>query len=220
MKPITAKSLIPQWYKDAEATWNDSKGESNPGLKSCIPVLDALVSGYFLLTSVNIYIKKDEKNNILIEYDDENINNIQVIQERPSELGATIPRPAGHLQNHLVWTSNWSWKTPRGYSILITHPLNGWHLPFTTMSAIVDSDKFHGPGNVPFFLKENFEGIIPKGTPYAQVIPIKRKKWIAAHTPKITDYALLNGIMNMHGFYKKDTWVKKIYYTEENNERK
>jgi len=130
-----------------------------------------------------------------------------------------MPRPAGHLRNHLVWTSNWAWKTPKGYSMLVTHPLNGWHLPFTTMSAIIDSDKFNGPGNIPFFLKKDFEGIIPKGTPYAQLIPIKRKKWTMVYSKKLTDSMMYNGVENTSGLYKERTWEKKIYLTKDENER-
>jgi hypothetical protein len=32
-------------------------------------------------------------------------------------------------------------------------------------------------GNIPFFIKEGFSGVIPKGTPIAQVIPFKRESW-------------------------------------------
>lgn len=218
--PVVAKNFIPDWYKKSEKSWIDNDGKERPGLKTCIPVLDALMAGYLLLTQVNIYIEKDDSGNVLIRYDDENESEYNFIDQRPDSLGFNIPRPAGHLYTHLIWTSNWAWKTPRGYSVLVTHPLNGWHLPFTTMSAVVDSDKFHGPGNIPFFLKENFEGLIPKGTPYAQIIPIKRKKWTMVHTPKLTDYMMYNGDENRAGIYKDFTWKKKVYLTEEKNERK
>ena len=208
--PVTAKSEIPQWYKDGESTYTVDGTTQHPGLKACIPVLDVLMSGYLIKTSVDIYISKNEDGSISIDYD-KNLEGADPIGLRPKELGATIPRPAGHLQDHLVWMSNWGWKTPRGYSMLVTHPMNRWDLPFTTMSAIVDSDKFHGPGNMPFFLKDNFEGIIKKGTPYLQLIPIKRKDWTAVYDPALIDFSKKNGSDGARGGYKKYMWQKKKY---------
>jgi hypothetical protein len=35
-------------------------------------------------------------------------------------------------------------------------------------------DKFPLSGVITFCVNESFEGVIPKGTPYVQIIPIKR----------------------------------------------
>jgi hypothetical protein len=217
--PITAKSQIPQWYKDGETTYTLDGKNQMPGLKACVPVLDALMSGYLVTTSTDIYIVKNKNKTISIDFD-KDLNGHEPVAVRPEQLGATIPRPAGHLSDHLVWCSNWGWKTPRGYSMLVTHPLNRWDLPFTTMSAIVDSDKFHGPGNMPFFLKEDFEGIIPKGTPYLQLIPIKRKDWTAVLDPALIDLSKESGRTGSRGGYKKNMWQKKTYLIGGKNGKK
>jgi len=214
--PVAAKSEIPQWYKDGESTYTVDGKTQMPGLKTCIPVLDVLMSGYLIKTSVNIYISKNQNGSISIDYD-KDLEDNDPIGLRPEQMGATIPRPAGHLKDHLVWTPNWGWKTPRGYSMLVTHPMNRWDLPFTTMSAIVDSDKFHGPGNMPFFLKEGFEGLIPKGTPYIQLLPIKRKDWKAVFDPALIDLSRKSGSTGTHGGYKKYMWQKKTYLIGEKN---
>jgi predicted membrane-bound spermidine synthase len=50
--------------------------------------------------------------------------------------------------------------------------------PFTILPGIVDTDTYTAPVNFPFVLNDiNFEGLIPAGTPIAQVIPIKRDEW-------------------------------------------
>ena len=216
--PVTAKSEIPQWYKDGEVEYIDAVGKLNPGIKKCIPILDSLTAGYLLKTSVNIYIKKRHNGKTAIDYDID-MNTLSPVGVRPDELGSTIPRPAGHLKEQLIWTALWSWKTPKGYSLLLTHPLNRWDLPFTTMSGIVDSDKYHGPGNVPFFLKEGFEGLIPKGTPYAQIIPIKRANWTAVFDPALVGLAKNTGIDGLTGGYKKFFWKKKTYLIGEKNDK-
>jgi hypothetical protein len=216
LPPVTAKSMIPQWYKDGESTYF-SDNKINKGLKTCVPFLDSFLSGYLLLTSVNIYVSKNSDGTISINYDDEFQAERMPVVERPRESGSTIPRPAGHIDNHLIWTSNWGWKTPKGYSTLVTHPLNRFDLPFTTLTAIVDSDKFYGPGNIPFFLKEDFEGVIPKGTPFVQLIPIKRKKWTAVFNPSRVEDSLRNGDEGADGEYKRKFWQKKDYSIGEKN---
>ena len=217
--PVTTKSEIPEWYKNGESTFTTDGKTSMPGLKVCVPFLDALMTGYLVKTSVDIYITKNEDKTISINFD-KDLSGHDPVGLRPKELGATIPRPAGHLFDHLVWTSNWGWKTPKGYSMIVTHPLNRWDLPFTTMSAIVDSDKFHGPGNMPFFLKEDFEGLIPKGTPYLQLIPIKRKNWKAIFDPALIEFSKENGHSGTSGNYKKFMWQKKTYLIGEKNGKK
>jgi hypothetical protein len=60
---------------------------------------------------------------------------------------------------------------------LITHPINRYDLPFTSVSGLADYDVYPLPGNVSFHIKEGFEGTIPAGTPIMQIIPIKREDW-------------------------------------------
>jgi hypothetical protein len=209
--PSVSRAEVPQWYKDAESVIKHGDHEQ-PGLKKCIPFLDVLMSGYFLKTSTNIYIKKDDNGNISISYDDD-VDEVQfLISERTGTIGSTVPRPLGHMHNHFIWTPVWGWKTPKGYSSLVTHPINRFDLPFTTISGVIDSDKFIAAGNLPFFLKEDFEGLIPKGTPFAQIIPIKRKKWFAVTDPALTSFAEQDSVINgIFGSYKKKLWEKKDY---------
>lgn len=210
--PKKASKFIADWYKSGELDYIQD-GQTVNGMKRCIPFLDIMISGYMLVTFNDIEIIKNNNNEIEINWlNKENIIS-NIIQERKGLSGHTIPRPLGHLNNHLVWSPQWGWKTPRGYSTIITHPYNRFDLPFTTMSAIVDSDKYYGPGNIPFFLKENFEGVIPAGTPFAQIIPFKRKKWTSVYDPALsmsTD-RLASKAREMTGYYKKHIWIKKEY---------
>lgn len=209
--PDLAKSFVPEWYKQAEITYKH-EGKDVSGLKTCMPFLDALISGYMLVTWSDIHVRKLEDGRIDIDWD-ANTTSPQM-GERTGSVGRTIPRPAGHLDNHLVWTPKWGIKSPKGYSSLITHPLNRFDLPFTTTSGIVDSDNYSGSGNIPFFLKEGFEGIIPKGTPFAQVIPIKRENWTAVYDPALTStiYEAGDKLRSVNrGYYRDNYWVKKAY---------
>jgi hypothetical protein len=220
-RPVPSKSMIPSWYKQAETYYYkkdcinkdcDCNPTKNAGLKTCMPVLDAFTSGYYLLTPFDIYIGKKDDGSLDITWNGpEEWGNF--IGERPVESGATIPRPAGHHPNHLIWSNPWGWKTPKGYSTIVTHPLNRFDLPFTTMSGIMDSDKIQLNGNVPFFVKEGFYGLIPEGTPFIHLIPVKRNRWgmlIKKHDKYKYES---NGfkVRSEEAFYKKKIWERKEF---------
>ena len=77
----------------------------------------------------------------------------------------------------------WSIEAPEGYSLLFTHPLNRFDLPFTTLSGLVDCDRYrdswiHFPAH---WHNMNFSGVLPKGTPVAQCLLVKRENWVARY---------------------------------------
>lgn len=211
-KPVPVKRLIPEWYRNSESTFSINGAES-AGLKKCMPFMDALVSGYFLVTPFDIYVSKNESGELDIRWNGPD-SLAGFISQRPDELGALMPRPAGHLKNHMVWSGFWNVKSPKGYSVLFTHPLNRFDLPFTTSSAIVDSDEFWAYGNMPFYLKEDFTGVIPQGTPIVQLIPFKRDKWKMIgddKSQKNEDNELGVIVRKPESSYKKIMWHRKDY---------
>jgi hypothetical protein len=211
--PIPAKKMIPQWYKDGETYYIDKHStDSGAGLKTCMPFLDVLTAGYLLVTPFDIFVGKKEDGSLSIEWNSPDPWQ-NFISQRPYESGATIPRPSGHLDAHVVWSNKWGWKTPRGYSTIVTHPFNRFDLPFTTMSGFMDTDKISVNGNVPFFLKEGFYGVIPEGTPYAQVIPVKRKFWKMINNPANIDLVSMQSVKihSEKAYYKKKAWIRKEY---------
>jgi hypothetical protein len=207
-------SKIPQWWKDGESEINHS-GHSQPGLKSCIPFMEIMMSGYVINAPFDIYIDASNKDKIQISWNGPQEGDWpSFIQERPKDLGYTIPRPAGHLENHFVWYSQWSWQVPKGYSVLVTHPFNRFDLPFTTLSGIIDSDTFHGNGKIPFFIKEGFTGVIKEGTPIMQIMPFKREKWkhlIDGSGIKDIYRSQVMKLSKPGSSYKKLFWSKKQY---------
>jgi len=235
LPPEPGTQFIPQWYRDGEKYIDRETGLKNPkdpskragGMKSCVPFLDAMISGYIQQLSVAIRITKNNGTDPVeweyVEKDkDGNYNNLNIefgiINERDGDLGETIPRPFGYSHNHLAFTGKWGWQVPKGWSVLVTHPLNRFDLPFTTMSGIMESDKFMSAGNVPFFIQKDFTGVIEKGTPLFQIIPIKRAKWLGYVKRKIVDEKGLffsnNARAVPYGFYRDKMWEKKVYDME------
>lgn len=212
-QPTPIKKFIPEWYRKSENTITDNAGNEVAGLKKCIPFLDAMITGYVLTTPVDIFVSKNEDGGLNIRWN--SIDPLSIfISERPKELGEHMPRPAGHYPNHLAFKGFWGFKTPKGWSLIVTHPLNRHDLPWTITSGIIDADKYSTSGNIPFFIKEDFVGMIPAGTPFAQLIPMKRAKWASIQNDAGIVYLeeLQGTVIRLPGkSYKKMFWQKKDF---------
>jgi len=212
-QPVPAKLFLPKWYQKSESTFKDEQGVEHPGLKKCVPFLDAMLSGYMLVTPVDIFVSRNEDQSLKISWNSPEVFS-DFIAERTKSLGEHMPRPAGHLPNHLAFKGFWGFKLPRGWSALVVHPLNRHDLPFTSTSGIMDADNYSTSGNIPFFIKEDFVGMIPAGTPFAQLIPIKRAAWSSIKNDSGLQYLqyLQGATVRTPGkSYKKLFWVRKKY---------
>jgi hypothetical protein len=219
--PVPAKSLIPEWFSNSSKYWKNENGEyivvsedgeRSLGFKSCPALLDIFSAGYLLKTPCDLYFyKMGEEIYVTASKDFADFCGKRAYMNE-------FFYPTGYSKSSFHWYANWGLDLPNGYSALYLHPLNRFDLPFLTTNGIIDSDKYGSPGLIPFFIKEGFTGYIPKGTPYAQVIPFKREDWkikidfieeeemIKRHTETINKYRVSNG-----GIYKRETWSKKNY---------
>jgi hypothetical protein len=108
---------------------------------------------------------------------------------------------------------------PEGYSALYAHPLNRFELPFVTTSGIVDNDKDHLPGTMPFFFLKGITGILPAGTPYAQIIPFRREHWQSEVDASVglAEMEAKNNAANAKfrqpdgGVYGREVWERRKY---------
>ncbi len=173
--PIPASKTIPDWYKKGsifkpEQVEFNEVNEAKLTLKNCMPFLDALSAGYVQKTWCDIHISVQD-NQLSYRYALE--PEIMTVRDKVSV------DVLGFYDIEFVWRTVWRAILPKGYSLLVTHPLNRLDLPFQTMTGFIDADHFyHTPiGNIPFFVKQGFSGIIPAGTPMFQMIPVKRDNW-------------------------------------------
>jgi hypothetical protein len=223
--PVPASKSIPKWFVDASRYWkNPSTGEVFVGpngektltFKACPALMDMYTSGYFFVTPCDIeFYNKDG-----IPYVNVPENFKDFVGERDKMEG--FDNPDDYYEKHFHWYPNWAPEVPEGYSVLYINPLNQFNLPFLTIAGVIDNDRMTTPGNMPFFIKKNFTGIIPKGTPFVQLIPFKRDNWnmeIQHHDRKeIHDrcneaYQLIRGDPELKngGGYKKFTWSRKKF---------
>jgi hypothetical protein len=140
-----------------------------------------------------------------------------IMSSRDMKASENFPPMEGYLPNHFIWLPCWWPELPAGYSCIFTHPFNHDELPFHTFTAVVDCDSFkmcyHGSA-MPFVLKENFSGMIKKGTPMYQMIPFKRESWESEINPYDGDklITLVNKVkQHFWDGYKKLHWTKKDF---------
>jgi hypothetical protein len=207
-----AKSFIPDWYRESERFAGGKmkivNGSANHAVKLCMPFLDSLTSGYIFTLWTDVVVEQTDLGPKL-----QWRSGPDPIEQRP-RINDKLPTPAGHHDNHYAWRTIFQFETPPGYSAIITHPFNRFDLPFTTLTGIADSDASVGRGNLPFYLKKDFEGIIPAGTPILQVIPFKREDWISEKDDSIYSNARENELGTMRrasGWYKNFKWKRKSY---------
>jgi hypothetical protein len=213
-KPI--KSVVPEWFKKLPTHHVKPEVQLDRGtVKKCIPFLDALTSGYTVVLSQDIVVKQGkDPSDFNIHWAEERED---VIKVAVRDFPFLMPIPDGYSEIHTVWAVPMNMLAPKGYSLLITQPFNRHDLPFITTTGIVDCDVVPMlGGNIPFFLRRNFNGLIPAGTPIMQIIPIKREKWNAEFDPAITkdnQKISFNNLKSRGSFsyYKKMVWQRKSY---------
>lgn len=211
---IPSKKVIPDWYKKIPQWKNnvffDMKNGLNPTVKQCLPFMDSLTVGYVITLPYDVFVKNDNGQPILAWTNA--VDNPPSIRKDIADINVV---PAGHHPIEFVWDYNVAYSFPKGYSAIFTHPLNRHDLPFTTVSGIIDGGLVMSPhGNAPFYIKEGFEGIIPQGTPIAQLIPFRQEKWKSKKTPGLAEIGLLHSkkaVIIFGGWYKKNFWVRKSY---------
>jgi hypothetical protein len=220
LEPDASKKHVPEWFSSSSRLWEDDFGNSadHPfggkvlSFKACPALMDAFVMGYMLKTPCSIYIYKDY-NQLKCKTD---LGFEDFCGVRPKMQN--FPVPQGYEEDHFHWYPNWMPSLPKGYSALYVNPLNRFDLPFLTVSGVIDNDDMDTPGLMPFFIKKGFEGVIPAGTIYAQIIPFKREDWeiekvvhtqeaiTERHQGQANKFRVPEG-----GAYKKTVWKRKSF---------
>ena len=60
------------------------------------------------------------------------------------DSGQVTGTPLFEADRFLIKFHNlWTIEAPEGYSVLFTHPVNRFDLPFTTLTGMVDCDRYH-----------------------------------------------------------------------------
>jgi hypothetical protein len=218
-KPFPASEAIPKWWKDASPYIKSkdnpdgkkiivSNYESNASFKKCTPMLDMLSSGYIVPLWADVQVTMTEFGPQL---------NWGVVGRRVFDIHdeQEVEGPDGYQKTQFKFLNQWVPKLPKGYSALII-PCPGYpNNVFRPMSAVIDYDKTTHPLSPPMYLKNDFEGIVEKGTPMFQIIPFKRSNWNSKFSFLQDGQQLINWDRNVKATivnnYVKNFWEKKSY---------
>jgi hypothetical protein len=180
--PIPASNLIPDWYKKistywppiAEANKVPSKAidrQATLTMKRCMPIFDAITSGYLITTHMELDVWYDENKNWNINWAFPAFD--KVITNHPPTQFYNY-KDKQHEKAAPKFDNPWHIRTEPGISCLFIPPLHRPDTGIKIIEGVVDTDTYPNAVAFPFWLDEGFEGIIPAGTPIAQVIPFRR----------------------------------------------
>jgi hypothetical protein len=211
--PKPAVKEVPDWYRNTQEYVSDqgkkivNGGNTASTIKKCIPVFDAITAGYILYTQVDLQISQ-ENNLPYYTWSDQGAISFHPIVQAPLH-------PKRNEADYPKWNNPYAITTPPGYSVLFTQPMHRKSV-FTILEGVVDTDTYKAPVNFPFVLNNTkWEGIIPAGTPMAQVIPFKRESWehkIGSDKERIEQDRITKKLKTLFfNSYKRQFWSRKEY---------
>lgn len=214
--PSPSINFIPDWYRKMSTRVEPKNiqsrlinGNINATMKACVPVFDAITAGYMITLPSDVEFFDEKLYGYRVSWD---IGWKAVSDHFPEQIGDMVV-PNEYERSPLKWESCWNITVPSGYSLLYTHPFYRYDLPFISATGIVDADEYNVAVNIPFFIKKNFYGIIPQGTPIAQIIPIKRERWVKeiVESDNLENLRLNNLKLKIKKSYKTRWWKNKRY---------
>lgn len=178
--PYPAVEGLPDWFKALpQKSYNPMTDGSEQTVKRCPPFIDAMTHGFLIPLPCDLKVENGE-----FSWDfDPPVNSTNRSMRSPIAFhdSSQVAGTPFHAEDRFIIKFNnfWTIEAPAGYSLLFTHPCNRQDLPFTTLTGLVDADVYrdaqvHFPA---YWHNTEFSGLLPKGTPVAQCIPIKRNRW-------------------------------------------
>jgi hypothetical protein len=181
-RPIPAVQGLPDWFKGMpQKAYSTLLQREELTVKKCPPFVDAMVYGFLIPLIADVRVEngtftwdRDVPAGMLTNYSRSPLD----FHDNNQVTGT----PFFEEDRFVVKFINfWTFELPPGYSLLITHPVNRRDLPFQTLTGLVDADRYRDNFvNFPAYWHDpDFNGVLPKGTPVAQCLPLKRDTWQA-----------------------------------------
>jgi hypothetical protein len=179
-RPFPAVLGLPDWYKAMpQRSFNPMAQKDEFTVKKCPPFIDAMTYGFLIPLAVDLTVQDGEfswdfqvPDGFASEYSRSPID-----FHDPSQATGSPDFDADRFI--IKFVNFWTIEAPEGYSLLFTHPVNRRDLPFTTLTGLVACDAFHDtPVHFPAYWHDaDFNGVLPRGTPFVQCLPVKRETW-------------------------------------------
>lgn len=178
--PVPASQGLPDWLRLAPAeAFNAVVNAPDDTVKRCPPFVDAMTCGFLIRLMCDLVVE-DGAFSWDLDIPPGQDGGFPRSPISFHDGGQVTGTPLFRDDRFLVkFTNPWTIEAPEGYALLFTHPVNRFDLPFTTLTGMVDCDRYrdawiHFPAH---WHDERFSGVLPAGTPVAQAFPIKRAAW-------------------------------------------
>jgi hypothetical protein len=221
-KPYPAIKSLPKWFLNSDPYEKSNTNTfpndgnvhvrnkaSNAAFKKCVPMLDGMGSGYIIPLWADVEVESSENGPSIFWRTESGVFTMHGTDTKK------ITPPIGYYDQVFKYQNTWIPETPKGYSCIITSPYGHNDLPIKAITGIIDSDKTILELILPVWIKENFNGIIEKGTPIAQVIPFKRDNWTSTFSHYDGEEYFITKEKGFNstivGHYLKNNWSKKKY---------
>jgi hypothetical protein len=148
-------------------------------VKKCPPFIDAMTYGFLIPLVADLHVE-NETFTWELDFPSGAIKSYPCSPLDFHDNAQVVGTPMFDTDGFILKFNNfWTIETPPGYSLLVTHPVNRYDLPFTTLTGLVDTDLYKDSFiNFPAqWRNPQFHGVLPKGTPVAQCLPVKRELW-------------------------------------------
>jgi hypothetical protein len=147
--PVPAAHGLPTWLKAMPSTALSGlmAGEDNT-VKRCPPFVDAMTCGFLIPLICDVKVENGE-----FTWDNE-LPPGGAVDFLRSPIGLHDPgqvtgTPLFDAEQFVIKFHNlWTIEAPKGYSLLFTHPVNRFDLPFTTLTGLVECDATTTPGSI------------------------------------------------------------------------
>jgi hypothetical protein len=213
-KPRPSSAFIPDWFKDMSPYMREDgfpedrpivrNQNSNASAKKCTPMLDGIVTGYTVPLWSDVFVEQSDE---MLDINWRASKDVFQLHGASSRL---VDPPPGYSTAVFKFMTWFRMKTPPGYSVMVRPPAGHYDLPFYAIPAVIDTDKSVIDNNLPVWVRSDFEGIVEKGTPIAQIIPFKRESW-KAEFDVISEERQLIDEDKTFGTTIKNNYIKNIW---------
>lgn len=177
--PIPAVQGLPDWFKAMpRRAFSDTLQLEQMTVKRCPPFIDAMTQGFLIPLATDLRVEDG-----VLTWDSEipcakvrtNCSPLDFHDSNQVKGSPFFEQDRFVVKFNCFWTI----ELPPGYSLFVTHPINRPDLPFVSLTGLVDADLYRDNYiNFPArWCDPDFSGVVPKGTPVVQCIPIKREEW-------------------------------------------
>jgi len=216
-RPVPAREALPAWLRTMPATaFSDIHGEELRTVKQCPPFNDAMSHGFMIPLPCDVRIEGG-----VLSWN-WNLPALSAAEHPRSPISFHAPAQVTGTPFHdadtviVKFHSFWTVELEPGWSLFATHPVNRHDLPFRLLSGLVDADRFNDIGILfpAVWTDPNFNGVLARGTPIAQCLPVPRSALaltFAAFTPEEAARYRKTGaaVLGERGVYRKRFRVRR-----------